>query len=271
MLIPRLLTALALIPLVVWAVLQWSNPALAAIFAGLVLAGAWEWFDLAGFSGLRARWGSLFLLSVLLMGAWLTRELLAVPVLGGAVLFWLAAFQMLRCPVQRLAPVPNVPRLLMGAVVLIPAWLAMALIHAIPVHGPQLLLFFLVSIWLADSAAYFCGRACGRNRLAPSISPGKTWEGAFAGVGAVLLWSLAGSRWFGLSWSDTLLWVLLMLGVAVGSILADLFESLMKRQRGVKDSGQLLPGHGGVLDRVDSVLGTAPWFALGCLWLWGQG
>jgi phosphatidate cytidylyltransferase len=140
-----------------------------------------------------------------------------------------------------------------GFVVIVPAALALAILE------PAEVLAVLVLVWIADTAAYFVGRAFGRHKLAPSISPGKTWEGAAGGVGgalvyAILLGMLAGSAW----------WAYLAIAVVLAalSIVGDLFESAAKRQAGVKDSGTLLPGHGGIMDRIDSATATLPLAAL---------
>jgi phosphatidate cytidylyltransferase len=135
-------------------------------------------------------------------------------------------------------------------------------------RSPWLLLAAMALVWVADIAAYFAGRAYGRRKLAPAISPGKTWEGAIGAVAAVLVYGLAvmafagGLPSFGLLLVSALALVLL----TAMSIVGDLFESLMKRQAEVKDSSQLLPGHGGVLDRIDSLTATLPLLALVLLW-----
>ena len=141
-----------------------------------------------------------------------------------------------------------------GFLVIVPPALAMALLR------PQELLGVLLLVWVADSAAYFVGRAFGRRKLAPSISPGKTWEGAAGGVGGALAYAIIYATLIeGTSWVPYLAAAALL---AVLSIVGDLFESAAKRQAGVKDSGTLLPGHGGILDRIDSAASTLPLAAL---------
>ncbi len=153
---------------------------------------------------------------------------------------------------------------LAGIVVVVPAGLAMVSLHSI---GPQILLLLLAFVWIADIAAYFVGRAIGRHKLAPRISPGKTWEGAAGALVATSIYAIicmmalpqisvtVGSGFWGVC-----LFVAVLLCAL--SIIGDLFESLVKRQAGVKDSGTLLPGHGGVLDRIDSITSTLPVAAL---------
>ena len=143
-----------------------------------------------------------------------------------------------------------------GFAVLVPAGVAMA---ALP---PWVVLSILVLVWIADTAAYFVGRAVGRRKLAPSISPGKTWEGAAGGVGGALAYAIiCGTLIEGTAWVPYLLAAAL---IASLSVVGDLFESAAKRQAGAKDSGTLLPGHGGILDRIDSVTAALP---VAALWL----
>ncbi len=143
-----------------------------------------------------------------------------------------------------------------GFVVLVPAGLAILAL------APLQVLVVLVLVWIADTAAYFVGRAWGRRKLAPAISPGKTWEGAAGGLIGALAYAIIGAFWFqGIAWAPYLAAAALL---AMVSIVGDLFESAAKRQAGVKDSGSLLPGHGGILDRIDSATASLPLAAL--LW-----
>jgi phosphatidate cytidylyltransferase len=143
-----------------------------------------------------------------------------------------------------------------GFAVLVPAGLAMATL------GPLQVLLVLVLVWIADTVAYFVGRAWGRRKLAPAISPAKTWEGAAGGLFGALAYAIIGGFWIqGIAWAPFLA-AAALLGMV--SIVGDLFESAAKRQAGVKDSGSLLPGHGGILDRIDSATAALPLAAL--LW-----
>lgn len=149
---------------------------------------------------------------------------------------------------------------LTGMVVILPAWLALIQLRQL---GSWQLLAVMAIVWIADSAAYFFGRALGRHKLAPNISPGKTWEGAMGGVLAVVLSGLAfSSRLPEVVVGNYVLLVTVLVLLAAISIVGDLFESLLKRQAGLKDSSNLLPGHGGVLDRIDSLTSTLPLVAL---------
>ena len=152
---------------------------------------------------------------------------------------------------------------LLGALVILPTWLA--LIH-LRLVGTFALLAIMGLVWVADIAAYFSGRAFGRHKLAPSISPGKTWEGAIGGTLAVVVYGVLLANYLpGQLANNYLVLIPLLIFMASMSILGDLFESLLKRQAGLKDSGSLLPGHGGVLDRIDSLTSTLPLATL--LWL----
>ncbi len=152
--------------------------------------------------------------------------------------------------------------LLVGAVVLLPTWLAMVQLRTL---GPGVLLGIFAVVWMADIAAYFSGKAFGKNKLAPSISPGKTREGAIGAVVGVVIYGLVVRQIFALDILPLPLWILALIGVTAISIVGDLYESLLKRKAGIKDSSNVLPGHGGVLDRIDSLTSTLPMVAL--FWL----
>jgi phosphatidate cytidylyltransferase len=153
-----------------------------------------------------------------------------------------------------------------GWLTLVPAWLAVVTLIAVDTRAPWLLLSLLLVIWSADIGAYFCGRAWGRHRLAPLLSPGKTLEGVGGGLGAALLTAfLLGSLLWHFDRGALAFWLALCAVAALFSVAGDLHESLQKRRAGVKDSGHLLPGHGGVFDRIDSLTAAAPVFLAGWL------
>jgi len=263
----RLLTALILIPLVVWAVLGLSTAVLGLILGLFVLLGSWEWARLIGLQSTLARSSYVAFIAMLL---YLSTFLLATSagfvfaVLVVAGLWWLVgtAWVFRYRGETGLKPADTQFGLFIGVVVLIPTWLAMIYIHAFSDDGPAMLLFVMVLIWAADSGAYFAGRKFGKHKLAPSVSPGKTIEGVVGGLLAAALFSVIGAVSFDLPVLGGISFVLLSVIVVLLSVIGDLFESLFKRRAGVKDSGQLLPGHGGVLDRIDSLTAAAPIFAL---------
>uniref|UniRef100_UPI003FA26E9D phosphatidate cytidylyltransferase n=1 Tax=Zoogloea ramigera TaxID=350 RepID=UPI003FA26E9D len=156
---------------------------------------------------------------------------------------------------------------LVGFVLLVPPSLAIAHLRLL---SPWLLLGVMAAVWVADIAAYFTGRAFGRRKLAPSISPGKSWEGAYGAVVGVAVYGLTCLSYIGYPLGEPGRLVLALVGLVAFtavSIIGDLFESMVKRQAGVKDSGTLLPGHGGILDRIDSLTSTLPLAALVVLWI----
>ncbi len=263
MLRQRVLTALGLVALIA-VVLLLLPPALAvAALAAMLLAGAWEWSALAGLQGIAVRLAYVGLCAAAMAGLWLLAGgvlalgwLLAVTMAG-----WVAIFLWML-----LAPAAG-PRWLAGLAglwALAPAWLALSTLYLQAGHGRELVVFALLLVWAADIGAYFAGRRYGRVKLAPRVSPNKTWEGVLGGLAGSLLVAAAGAAWFG---QPVLAFLSLCVAVVLASIVGDLAESMFKRQRGLKDSGSLLPGHGGVLDRIDSLTSALPLLALGLSWL----
>jgi phosphatidate cytidylyltransferase len=151
-----------------------------------------------------------------------------------------------------------------GIWALAPTWVALARLYMQDGIGRELVVFVLLLAWAADIGAYFAGRRFGRMRLAPVVSPNKTWEGVLGGLVAGLVVALAGRAWFELPAGAFLP---LCVAAVLVSVIGDLLESMFKRQQGLKDSGGLLPGHGGMLDRIDSLTSSVPLLALGLAWL----
>ena len=275
MLKQRILTALVLVPLVVAGVLGLGTWSLGGVFAAVILLAGWEWAALAGLAPTPARIGYVAVL-VLLMAVGV--PLLVAPAgalwLPGLALVgwllaavWIVTYQ--RCAGTRPGTPGAWPLRLIGVVVLVPPWIALVTVHGSGVHGPWLVLFLLVLIWTADSGAYFAGRRWGQRKLASHVSPGKSWEGVAGALTLGGLFTLVAGSGFGYSGGALAAFLLLGLATVVVSVLGDLFESLVKRYCDVKDSGSLLPGHGGVLDRIDSLTAAAPFFAVGLAWLGG--
>ena len=271
-LLRRVLTALILIPLMAAAVLLLPTPALAVLLGLIVVLGAYEFADLGGIAKRLDRWAYAALVALLLAAVWpLLRHDYLTWVIVLLAVWWLgvAGYLILGEPPVTVAVGLNLRLLLGAASWLAGCWAALLILHRLQPSGPQLVMSLLVLIWVADSGAYFVGRRVGRHKLAPRVSPGKTIEG-FAGamVGAilcaVLIYRLAIVPEAGLGG----ILALCLLTTSV-SVAGDLWESLLKRRRGFKDSGKLLPGHGGVLDRIDSLLAAAPVFAIGVTLLRG--
>ncbi len=267
----RVFTAALLIPVVVGVVLFLPSIYVALLFGLVVLRSAWEWAGLMGWLSDATRWTYTLVFVPVLVLAYLAIDYQAgrQGFLLCGLLWWSMAFVRV-LGYQRGQVIPIVRASLlrgsMGLAVLVPAWAAVVILHR-EAGGPYWLLFLLCLIWVADAGAYFVGRRFGRRRLADRVSPGKTWEGVAGGAAAVAVFALAVSLLSKLQGGVALLFVLLCLATVPVSVLGDLTESLFKRQAGVKDSGRLLPGHGGMLDRIDSLTAAAPFFVFGLHWL----
>jgi phosphatidate cytidylyltransferase len=263
----RLLTAAVLIPLVVWGIIGLSNATLGYILALFVLIGAWEWARLIGLQATPARLGYALLIALLLGALHYMIESLPDTVFYVLLLagfWWLVGTGWVLAYKGGGLTANDAPiGAFAGVLVLVPTWLALTRIHAFTTAGPYLMLYVIVLMWFADSGAYFAGRKLGRHKLAPRVSPGKTIEGVVGGLIAAGIYALICALYFELPALGVIGFVALSLVVVLFSVVGDLFESLFKRRVGVKDSGQLLPGHGGMLDRIDSLTAAAPVFALG--------
>ncbi len=280
----RVLAALVMAPAAIAAIVLLSTPWLAALAALVLLMGLWEWLKLAGVEDTLPRIVLVGLnLSLMVLLVWASRDaaginpaLFQIVTLVGA-LAWLLAPLWLWRPGFTAADRPwaRAFKLAAGTVAVLPAWAALCLLHSgnfaslagLPEagggHGPRWLLAALALVWAADSGAYFAGRHLGRRKLAPTISPNKTVEGAVGGLLAGVAVAIGLGLWAGAGSAQLpALALVAALAVAV-SIVGDLVESLLKRQAGVKDSGHLIPGHGGILDRIDGVLAAVPVFVVG--------
>ncbi len=274
MLKQRLITIALLLPLFVWGILALPTEYFALLTAFIVLIGAWEWARLMGLRSefQRSLWMGL-VLGVMLLAAWMiTLPGMRHALLAAAVLWWFVALLWIRrfehpSADDGDAQFPPVPLLgMLGIIILVPAWLALVILHGSALSGEFFVLLLMLLVWGADSGAYVAGRIWGNHRLAPRVSPGKTWEGVYGALVVTVAVSVGAGLWLGLSWTNQVTLVLLGLVTVLFSIVGDLFESLIKRRAGVKDSGHLLPGHGGMLDRIDSITAAAPVFVLGLLW-----
>jgi len=250
------LPALFLLPKVGW---------LGLCAVGLCIA-AWEWASLAGLGAIGRVFYAVLLVALFLepaiLGApWTDRSHAPAWAYVGVALFWIVLAPIW---IWRRPAVAGTVLLGVGTLILVPAFSAAVDLRSL---HPGLLLALLVTVWISDTAAYFTGRRFGRRKLAPSISPGKTWEGVGGALAAVALYALVWTNlsgplgvpdWPGGTPMARLWMVPILLGLAVAGMIGDLFESLIKRQAGVKDSGTILPGHGGVLDRIDAPVAMLP-------------
>jgi phosphatidate cytidylyltransferase len=256
----RIFTALVLGPLIIGVLFFLPESFAVAFFAAMYLVGAWEWagflqcrgqlekagFTLAGAVCL----GLVGLLDARGYGPWLLSIAIPAWLLG---LFWV-----LRFPVV----IGRWLAAAFGLLIISLAWLGVTTLLHDPSRGPQWVLFAFCVVWSADVGAYIVGRTLGRHKLAPLVSPGKTWEGVAGGVVACAVVGYAGSIWFSLA--PQFLVPLTVLCGAV-SVIGDLTVSVFKRKSGLKDSGWILPGHGGILDRMDSLTAASPLLALGLI------
>ncbi|NOQ94430.1 MAG: phosphatidate cytidylyltransferase [Methylophaga sp.] len=271
MLKQRLITATVLIPLVVLSILYLSTTIIQWLFALVAGLAAWEWFSIIGFtSRVKRLFAFVTLIFTTVIVTLLPVEILIilVPLIWGLILLFIQHFAHTNLPkqVQSLFKQENVA-LIMATVVLALFWHSAVLLHASSELGPQQLLYAMVLVWLADTGGYFAGKRWGKRKLAKAISPNKTWEGV---AGAVVLGSVWGLTAFYFDLAGSLgfiAWIVLSAATLLISIVGDLFESLFKRCYQVKDSGNLLPGHGGMLDRIDSLIAAIPVFYAGLYFL----
>ena len=278
MLKQRIITALVLL-VVLLGVLSHPSPRAFPLFMILLIGAAgWEWGRLSNVPGVGAwAFAALMVAScgwLLVEHAYLGPNIFWAWVASIWSLIWLLyACGLLRAGVPAWQRIPRMVRLVVGWLSLCMAWLATVRLHA--QYGVGYLLSVIALVWMADVAAYFAGRAFGKRKLAPQISPGKSWAGALGGTVGVLLMAVLGAGFlpgnhFYAQTVQQAGWAALLLlaaAIAVVSILGDLVESLMKRSVGMKDSSNLLPGHGGVLDRIDSLLPVLPLAFAATMWM----
>ncbi|WP_114417303.1 phosphatidate cytidylyltransferase [Marinospirillum perlucidum] len=264
MLKQRIITALFLVPAALAGLFALEGTAFAIFIGAVICLGAWEWARLSQLPQL----GQLLYplaIALALWSAWGQPHLLTQALWASAI-FWVLALILVisypktvgwwRCPSRRA---------FMGLFILLPAWAGLVLLRE---EGTFWLLYLLLIAWVADIFAYFAGRALGKHKLAPAVSPGKSWEGVAGGLVGTALLSLVTGLYLQLAVTDLLLLLTITLIITAVSVLGDLTESLVKREAGMKDSSQLLPGHGGIMDRIDSLTSAAPLFAL-LLLSWG--
>lgn len=250
----RIITAVVLAVVFLGVLLYLPSWATVIVVTALVLAGAWEWSAFLRAHQSIARAAYVVVVALLLPVVWYAT---ALPdglhiILITALLWWLVALAWIIFAPHKVAPWSAA---LSGVLALVPAWLTLVRLRLDVPHGAEWVLFTLLLVWGADVGAYFAGHRFGRTRLAPEVSPGKTWEGVLGGFALSAIVAVAGSAWFAL---PLVTFLPLCLATVGFSIVGDLTESLLKRFAGLKDSGTLFPGHGGVMDRIDSVTGAAP-------------
>jgi phosphatidate cytidylyltransferase len=279
----RVLSAGVLAPVAIAALLWLPTEWLALLLAVVMVAGLWEWTALVGLDRPLPRAAYLVANGLLMAAlAWGSRggpdvrlvPLKALAVVGAAwwlvVPLWLRNFDFASQP----SLFSRAAKLFAGSLCVVPAWAAAVWLHyqgqpaqwslwPIPA-GAVWTLFAVAIIWAADTGAYFVGSRYGKRKLAPRISPGKSWEGLYGGLGAAALLAVAAVPLLHVGWTRLPALLVVVLATVLVSVVGDLFESLLKRHAGVKDSSDLIPGHGGILDRIDSLLAALPVFVVLC-------
>jgi phosphatidate cytidylyltransferase len=277
----RIITAVILAPLAISAIFYLSLDNFAALFMAVMAIGAWEWGPLMGFANKRRRLAFVSATIIIISALWYILPLLQLWSDNGelhsgvSLVLWIAvAWWVLSATLTFLYPryskfwsSHRSIRGVFGWLTLIPTWLAFMVLRSNeytqdPYNGAQLIMFLFLMVWSADVGAYFVGKSIGKHKLLPNVSPGKTLEGFIGGVVCACIFiSIAG---FSLDWKAHQFTLALIVTciITTVSVLGDLNESMFKRQAGIKDSGSILPGHGGILDRIDSLTATAPIYAL---------
>lgn len=263
MLKQRVLTAVVLASVLLWAIFAWPAPAFNVLLCLIGFLAAREWIQLS-FGSDTLSWGGSAGFTAVLAWAlfsldhsiWTQNIAFVATALWLTMSVWLFASQHEQETAQHL----RIGRLLLGALVIFSTVICLSWLRDSAAGSPVLLLYAFCIVWAADIGAYFAGRRFGQHKLAPGISPGKTWEGAVGGMLAVLVLFVIGFLFLDALHGNALALCLATLVAGVYSVIGDLMESALKRRAGVKDSGTLLPGHGGVLDRIDSILAAAPIF-----------
>ena len=262
MLKQRIITAFFLLPFVFGSILLLPVGFFSIVWAAVMSMAAYEWLKLSNIKSTPPLLLGLVILNVAFVLAWFY-PFSNFPVEWFILIVWLFVIvSFTGDPVSRLQKCSptfySVIGIATGVMVIFPTWLAMVLLHQ---HNPWMVLHVFGIVWIADTGAYFSGKLFGKRKLAPAISPGKSWEGVWGALIAVTIYSIIVSFW----WQHDVqqeqwLFVLICVLAAIASVAGDLLESVFKRTSGVKDSGQILPGHGGVMDRLDSITAAAPVF-----------
>ena len=272
----RLISSLIMAPVAIWLIVALPTPYFAIVLGVFFVAGAWEWAALVSTPWPFIKQTYTVCIALLMVAAWFSLKasphFIEIVEMIAAVWWVLVLLFVLTYPGSATLWNRAIVKALAGFMILIPAWLAMVSLHGSSADGPYFALYLFMMIWLADIAAYFSGRVFGKHKLAPKVSPGKSWEGVIGALVAVLIYATIACYFMGIlimGIKIALFYIAISLFAVLVSVLGDLAESMFKRQAHLKDSGTLFPGHGGVLDRFDSLTAAAPCFLL-CFW-WFSG
>ncbi|GGJ81912.1 phosphatidate cytidylyltransferase [Pseudomonas matsuisoli] len=261
MLKQRVLTALVLLPVALAGFFWLEGGAFALFIAFVVVLGAWEWARLAGINASEGRIAYAAMVALALLVLYLFPALGQIVLVAGVLWWGSATLLVLSYPDTARYWEGRTVRKIIGFLVLLPAWQGLVMLKHWP-EANSLIVGVMVLVWAADIGAYFAGRRYGKRKLAPQVSPGKSWEGFYGGMLVSLFITLLVAIWRDWSFSVTLLALLGAALVVAISVVGDLTESMFKRQAGMKDSSNLLPGHGGVMDRIDSLTAAVPVYTM---------
>ncbi|MBU6949930.1 phosphatidate cytidylyltransferase [Hahella sp. HN01] len=276
MLKQRIITALILLPLFLAGVALTDVFGFSLFIGAIVTLAAWEWAQICGLTSQTSRVSYAAMTAVVLLAC---SHLPAMLILSIALIWWIGALAIvLTYPASKAFWTPSMTRAVAGLLILAPAWKALVAIRGgVFVLEPGfdtkwIILYIFLIVWFADVGAYFAGKTFGKNKLAPHVSPGKSWEGAVGGMLAVSVLPFAMNSFLTLTLPQLVVLWMMTLSAAIFSVVGDLIESLGKRFVGLKDSSQILPGHGGIFDRIDSVTAAAPVFLVLAMFSgWMQG
>lgn len=262
----RIISAAVLIPLIVLSILFLPNRFFSLLTAVFVGVAALEWSKIIAFRQKYQKYFYVFFAVIILCVSYFYRERFATCIILAGTLWWICAmFMIVAYQKESLSlPADKLFKSIIGILILVPAWMSLVILHA-NINGPNLVLYLFVLIWLADIAAFFIGQKFGKHRLASKTSPAKSWEGVF---GAIAFTSVMSFFYVKIGEQQVAAAGLMLLGIitVIFSIIGDLTESMFKRIAGVKNSGVIIPGHGGIFDRIDSLTAAAPIYVTG-LWL----
>ncbi|MGD9109189.1 MAG: CDP-archaeol synthase [Gammaproteobacteria bacterium] len=229
----------------------------------IMLFAAWEWSLLIGCKKFLHRTLYVLFIAAILWSSWYAA---ITPILIASLIWWIiAASLIITYPKStKLFSQGIYARALMGVFTLVPCWLSLIIIRSAE-NGTAILIFILCIVWSADIGAYFSGKWWGKHKLAPKVSPNKTWQGLYGGILLAIIVAVIGCIVFNMSPLSWVIVIMLSILAVLFSVIGDLFESMLKRHINIKDIGGYLPGHGGLLDRIDSLTAALPIFLLGCL------
>jgi len=265
----RIITALILAPLMIGGIFFLPIEQFAYFIGAIVTVAAWEWANLSGYSSpaFRIAYAAIIAASTFVTAYFIDSnpEISFVILTIGAIWWLIACFLVVQYPKKVALWQAKPVRAVLGFLVLIPMWVGFMTLKS-QEHSALIIVYVMLLIWGADTGAYFAGKTWGKAKLAPNVSPGKSWAGFWGGLATTgliaVIFSLCINQWLGaISIDDFVLLAIITFVTAIISVMGDLVESMMKRHRGIKDSSQLLPGHGGVLDRIDSMAAAVPVFA----------